>query len=254
MHYTGLEKKIEQSRKKLCALQKEYDSIKGGALHIRVRGGRYYFWEYINRRQIGITGNKKRVYQLARKKYLEAAIEVLAKRLGALETAHKALMKVAARDTREDVIEYCKMLDIDRVVHSAKEQSWISRKKSSNPYKPEDLRYATTQGVMTRSKSERLIGNVLESRGMVYVTEPQVQIGSKVYYPDFMILREDGTTVIWEHCGLMDDKDYAYKTLMKIERYRSIGYVPTDNLIYTFEEDLEDMARLNEILDKFIDC
>ena len=252
MNHTGFEKEIKQNKRKLRALQKEYNSIKGGALHIRMRAGRCYFWEYRNRHQKGITKNKERVYQLARKKYLEAAMDFLERRIGALETLQEELRRVAKEDKRSEVLEYCKMLDREKVVYSTSELAWVRNQKSANPYKKEDLRYATSQGVMTRSKSERLIGNVLEERGIVYVTEPQVQIGTKTYYPDFMILRDDGTTVIWEHCGLMDDKDYAYKALMKIEKYRLIGYVPTDNLIYTFEEDLQDMERLHEIIDRFI--
>ena len=249
---TGLENRIETEKKKLRALQKEYDAIKGGALHIRKRRRHYYFWEYENRRQIGITRNKKRIYQLARKKYLEASIEVLEGQIGALENADKNLREISKDDKKKQVAEYCKMLDLDRVTRTPRELAWIGGRKSANTYRSENLKYATSQGVMTRSKSERFIGNVLEERGIVYVTEPEILIGGRAYYPDFMILREDGTTVIWEHCGLMDDDDYAHKALMKLKKYRSIGYVQTDNLIYTFEEDLEDMARVHEIIDRFI--
>lgn len=252
MYHTGLEKRIEQEKKKLCALQKEYASIRGGALHIRQRDDRYYFWEYENRRQTGITRDKQKIYRLARKKYLRERIKVLDEQIRVLTSAHQDLCKARANDKTDKVIEYCEMLDINQVIYSSREAAWINNRKSANTYKTENLKYATSQGVMTRSKSERFIGNVLEERGVIYVPEPEVIIGGRTYYPDFMILREDETTAIWEHCGLMDDKDYAYKTLMKIEKYRSIGYVPTDNLIYTFEEDLEDMGRIHEIIDRFI--
>lgn len=133
MKYTGLEKMIKQNHARLCSLEEELEKIKGGALHVRKRGDRYYYWEYDGKQQVGITRNKSRT--------------------------------------------------------------------SANPYKRDNLKYATSQGVMTRSKSERHIGNVLEERGCVYVTEPEIIIDGRAYYPDFMILRADGTSVIWEHCG-----------------------------------------------------
>ena len=251
MSHTGLERMIDHEKARLCALEKEYRSMPKGALHIRYRRGRYFFWEYCEKKQIGITRNKALVYRLARKKYLECKIIPLKKRIAILEAAHDSLGAVDECSLVTEACEYCKMLDLDKVIYSTKELAWINRTVSDNPYRRENLKYATRRGVMTRSKSERLIGNVLEERGIIYVVEPEILIDGKAYYPDFMLLRADGTTVIWEHCGLMDDKDYSYRTLMKIAKYRSIGYVQTDNLIYTFEEDLEDMKRLHEIIDRF---
>ncbi len=249
---TGLEERIKTTKNKLCALQKEYGAIKEGTLHIRRRREHWYFWEYKDKKQVGITRNKKRIYQLARRKYLEASINLLEEEVEVLENADKKLREIYSSDKKKCIVEYYKMLDLDRVIRSPKELAWIGHRDSVNSYKKENLKYATSQGVMTRSKSERFIGNVLEERGIVYVTEPEILIDGRTYYPDFMILRDDGTTVIWEHCGLMDDNDYAYKVLMKIKKYRSLGYVQTDNLIYTFEEDIEDMARIHEIIDRFI--
>lgn len=254
MKQTGLERMIKQNYERLCSLEEELTKIKGGALHVRQRGDRYYYWEYDGKQQMGITRNTPRIYQLARKRYLEKEIKTLRRRYDVLKAAQKDIERALKNDETGKVCEYYKMLNLERVVHTPKEQSWIKSQTSSNPYRRENLKYATSQGVMTRSKSERFIGNALEEQGLVYVTEPEILIDGKVYYPDFMILRNDGTTVIWEHCGLMDDSEYRYKALMKIDKYRSIGYVQTDNLIYTFEEDLEEMERLHEIIERFIGC
>ena len=252
MRNMGLEKIIERERRRLSVLQREYRAIRGGNLHIRYRDGRYFFWEYNNKSQKGITKNKKLVYQLARKKYLEREISLLEKRVEIITKASEALVQAAVKANLAYVEEYNKILDIDRIVYSKTELEWIKNKNSANPYLRENLKYRTKQGVMVRSKSERLIGNVLEEKGLPYVVEPEILIDGKSYYPDFMVLRADGTTVIWEHCGLMEDGEYVQRALMKINKYRRIGYVQTDNLIYTFEEDLENMDRIDEIIDRFI--
>ena len=252
MKHTGLEKIINQNHARLCALEEEFAQIEGGTLHVRRRGNRYYYWEYADKKQVAITKNKKHIYQLARKGYLEKEIKTLKQRHNILISAQKELKRAIENDETGKVCKYYEMLEFNRVAYMPKEQEWLKSKASTNPYMRENLKYATNQGVMTRSKSERLIGNVLEERGIVYVTEPEIVIDGRAYYPDFMLLRDDGTTVIWEHCGLMNDADYRYKTLMKIDKYRSIGYVQTNNLIYTFEEDLENMERLHEIIDRFV--
>ena len=48
-------------------------------------------------------------------------------------------------------------------------------------------------------------GKILEKYGIIYRYEQAIEICGKIYYPDFVILCDDGTIIIWEHFGLMED-------------------------------------------------
>lgn len=71
-------------------------------------------------------------------------------------------------------------------------------------------------------------------------------------YPDFAIFRYDGSMIIWEHFGLMDNKDYFMKSYMKIEKYRRAGYKTHSNLICTYEEDMMSEDILTDIIERYL--
>lgn len=128
---------------------------------------------------------------------------------------------------------------------------WASQPYPSNSYYPEQLKYRTTKGRMVRSKSERTIANMLEKYEIPYRYEPEMVFDGKTIYPDFVLMRADGTLIIWEHFGLMDQNDYQMSALQKQERYRRAGYHQHTNLICTYEEDLVSESMLEEILIRF---
>ena len=72
-----------------------------------------------------------------------------------------------------------------------------------NPFHPEQLIYQTKSGILVRSKSERMIADFLSEHGIPFRYEAKLLIDGKAYYPDFMILCEDDTLILWEHFGLM---------------------------------------------------
>lgn len=65
-------------------------------------------------------------------------------------------------------------------------------------------------------------------------------------------IEEDESIVIWEHFGLMEREEYYFKACEKIRRYRQAGFKEHSNLICTWEQDLEDMNTIDEIIDRFI--
>ena len=113
---------------------------------------------------------------------------------------------------------------------------------------PEQKIYKTKSGIMVRSKSERSLADFFTERGVAFRYEAKLAINGKVYYPDFMILCDDGRILIWEHFGLMDKEEYFISACRKLEQYRRAGYVQHSNLICTYEEDLRSGAVLEEIL------
>ncbi len=95
-----------------------------------------------------------------------------------------------------------------------------------------NLIHRTERGEAVRSKSEVIIANLLynevfkEGFGDYRYEEPLVAGGS-VRYPDFTI--EDaatGTTVYWEHLGMMHDPEYRARWEKKLEWYREQDILP----------------------------
>ena len=115
----------------------------------------------------------------------------------------------------------------------------------------EQLIYQTKSGIMVRSKSERMIADFLTEHGIPFRYEAKLVIHGRTYYPDFTILCEDGTLLLWEHFGLMEQDEYFKHACEKIKAYRKKGYMQHTNLICTWEEDLLQAEQLEEILIRF---
>lgn len=114
---------------------------------------------------------------------------------------------------------------------------WLAYHDKQNPYKPENRIHRTPAGVFVRSKSELVIATFLELNKIPYKYEEVLILEGKEFYPDFKILREsDGKIVVWEHLGMMEDKEYAEKNSYKQLVYARNGYRLGDNFIITYDD------------------
>lgn len=88
-----------------------------------------------------------------------------------------------------------------------------------------------------RSKSEKLISDMLYDNKIIYKYEcPLYLKGYGTIYPDFTFYDPiSDEEIYWEHFGIMDDIEYANRTLNKIEHYASNGIYIGERLIVTFE-------------------
>ena len=119
-------------------------------------------------------------------------------------------------------------------------QKWLREDYEKNLSHPEQLKYETKQGELTRSKSESIIYDELHEAGIWFRYECGLKIHTRcllcTYYPDFMILRKrDRRIILWEHFGKMDDAEYHAKTIKKLRDYAASGYYCGLNLIMTQE-------------------
>lgn len=243
---------LQLEMQKLTRLKKEYEQLGRGSLHISCHDGKIFFREYKDGIQHGITKDRNRIYQLARKDILSERIELSNKKIKVLETAIEAIEKNDNASRIDKLLERYKMLDSRKILLSEEELKIYNNRFSQNPFNKDRLKYKTTDNVSVRSKSERFIGSFIENEGLIYMYEPEVIIDGRNIYPDFMIFCPDGKKVLWEHCGLMDDVDYFNKMANKINEYRKIGYVQHKNLICTYEEDLQNIENLKDIVQRFI--
>lgn len=114
---------------------------------------------------------------------------------------------------------------------------WKSKPYSGKEFKDGDPEIYTKKGERVRSKSERLIADILYEMGIEYKYECSVILkGYGQVYPDFtMLCRKTGEEVYWEHDGRMGDSQYSEKAVKKINSYINNGILPGDRLILTFE-------------------
>lgn len=114
---------------------------------------------------------------------------------------------------------------------------WEEMEYNTNPYNIEDKKYATRKGDMVRSKSEKILADMLYEMKIPYHYEQELRLGNRhSVYPDFTLL--DISTrkeVYWEHLGLLDDHNYLCKNLRKLDEYRHHGIYQRKNLIVTYE-------------------
>ena len=123
-------------------------------------------------------------------------------------------------------------------------------------YYEQALIHKTIDGQMVRSKSEVVIANMLYYNDVKYTYEKTLTIGPKKHFiPDFTI--EDpkkGTTIYWEHCGMMNDPAYCARWKEKQDQYKEAGIVEGKNLIVSYDGDKGsiDSQKIQALIDKYL--
>lgn len=102
-----------------------------------------------------------------------------------------------------------------------------SLKQVKGRFLEESLIHVTSRGDAVRSKSEVIIANLLHSKGIDYRYEEPLEIDGMVKLPDFTWEDDDaGTTVYWEHLGMLHDPHYRRRWEEKLAWYRGHGILP----------------------------
>ena len=95
----------------------------------------------------------------------------------------------------------------------------------------------TLKNEHVRSKSEVIIANMLNSKGIPYHYEYPLKITSSLtLYPDFFCLnKRTRQQFYWEHCGKMDNPEYSGNLVRRLALYAQKDIIPGKNLILTME-------------------
>ena len=113
----------------------------------------------------------------------------------------------------------------------------IAKEEAGKKRYAENYIHLTDKGEQVASKSELIIANILYSYGIKYEYERPITINGITYKPDFTIWRPDGSIVLWEHAGLMDDASYAWDFQQKLRKYQAAGFRQGLNLIVTADDN-----------------
>lgn len=135
-------------------------------------------------------------------------------------------------------------------------EKWMEAPNSGLPYLQEERKIITLNGEKVRSKSEKILADLFQSRGIVYKYEcPLILKNGNVIYPDFTFFSPTlQVEIYWEHEGMMDDPAYVEKALKKIEKYEKNGIFRGVNLIVTHEtsKQMLDIQWANILIDQFL--
>ncbi|MCQ2591920.1 MAG: hypothetical protein MJ188_03980 [Treponema sp.] len=119
-------------------------------------------------------------------------------------------------------------------------EKWKQNKLESHNFHSDNLKYTTRGGVAVRSKSEVIIGNLLEEYKVPFKYEHPLELNKNgetmLFHPDFVCLNpRTGKEILWEHFGMMDDEEYSNSAVSKILLYEENDFIPGRNFIFTME-------------------
>lgn len=174
---------------------------------------------------------------LAQKSYLEKVLKAAETELEVIKRFKGRYPKVVAEEVyeqlsadRKDIVKPIVLTDDQYVLR------W-----QSQPYDPKPISegipiFETMRGERVRSKSEQIIADRLYVSGIPYKYECPILVGDEIMHPDFSVLRiSDRKILYYEHCGRMDDEDYANDMVDRSRKYALAGIMQGDRLFYTFE-------------------
>ncbi len=132
---------------------------------------------------------------------------------------------------------------------------WISEHPGGQNKDYEDGEMLTNRGELVRSKSEKIIADLLAQYDIPYAYESELRLRRDyVVHPDFVVLNvRTRKTIYWEHFGRLDDADYTFKNMRKLKDYDRAGYVLGEDLIITMEtkKDVIDVRSIEEKIRRY---
>ncbi|MBR3436199.1 MAG: hypothetical protein IKG97_00435 [Lachnospiraceae bacterium] len=252
------EEEIRSNRKLVRKLEKLLIKCPEGKIEMTTTKGRPKFFLVQNGTRQYLRKNESRLVQgLLEKSYYQDLMRKTRKNQRALEYFIKNYDPSAQADTYAKM-HFQRKRFVTPLVEPDEElkERWLEEHKTMaaahpNPF-PIINEFVTMNGEKVRSKSEKIIADLLYRLGIPYVYECPLQTGSGTLYPDFTILNmQTRETWYWEHRGRMDSSDYAEDTIRKFHRYSQAGIFPGRNLILSEEtssfplriEDVELMIK-----------
>lgn len=245
---TNVQIELKKYEKQLARINEELQTLPEGRLV--KRGSRYS--QVLDEREIGITKDETMIRLLSRKRYLLEFKKGLNKNISILSHPISKVVDITHEKIIENLPPYYQEIPKPYFFHSTVEP-WLEKSFKQNPYKEQERKYNSKNGIAVRSKSELIIANLLEDYGIPYHYDIAMKLGSKTIYPDFIIKNPlTGITILWEHFGALHQPEYEQKMNEKMESYLAHGYIPFETIIYTFEFDISMPLRLQHLIQNIL--
>lgn len=146
----------------------------------------------------------------------------------------KRMLRVAGIHWRKVLGEY---EEGKQKEHAQMEKQQEAKKVAAKKKYASNYKHMTDQGELVASKSEEMIANTLCAMRIRYEYEKEMLVAGVKLRPDFTVWRKDGSVVIWEHAGLLEDAAYLQQFERRMKLYHKEGYTQMKNLIVTYDEN-----------------
>ena len=206
------------------------------------KGGSYYYILKPDGQRIYLKKNSdfRVISCLAQKEYNEKLSNWLEKQMNYLNRIERACPETDIHEVynslhpgRKDMVQ--PIFISDEEYAKQWEETPYTKNDFVMPENLEDVR--TKKGEAVRSKSEKIIADMLFDNNVPYRYEPEIVFddGRRVF-PDFMVLnKRTRKEYLWEHLGMMDNLEYVDHNILKLRHYEQNGYLLGSNLILTYE-------------------
>jgi len=218
-----------------------------------------YYWctdgnksgEYIQKE------NRILAQQLAQKAYDERVLQLAERRFSQIVR----LVKEYTDDEIEKVYtkEHAERQKLIKPVEPTWEQrmkTWIAKEYKGKEFQEDMPVILTEKGVRVRSKSEKIMADYFDRKGIEYKYEcPLYLKGIGIVYPDFTFLsKKTGQEIYWEHNGKCDDPIYAKNMVKKINSYENNGIFTGERLILTYETEqtILNTGKIEQMVNKYL--
>ena len=227
---------IEKAEKRISR-NSEYRGIKVFC-HKRKNGYQYYLLKPDNKRKYIKKSEYEMVQKVLQLGYDEEVLKALRDKKHILErflAKYKPdsleTMYTGLSDGRKAMIKTIRPTD------EAFIEEWYKGFIVDENSYPKETSYRTDRGENVRSKSEKIIADILYKYRIPYVYEPKFKLNNGKYlFPDFALLDlKARKTIYWEHFGLASDGEYASKAMTKLGLYENEGIFVGRDLFFSVE-------------------
>lgn len=258
---------LEEARlqKLIAFLRNRLKNCSDASLEVITNHGRFQYYYLEDDKNSGNRKHRKYIKKddrnlavsLAQRDYDKILLEKLEKRLNALHDLRKTYDETAPEELINTFCDGRKEL-IQPLMFSSEEyaRKWQEKKYQGKEIGNNVPEFYTVRGERVRSKSEVIIADTLERRGIPYHYEhPLILERTEIIYPDFTVLNvRTRKTFFWEHLGKMDDEQYVEDNLARIELYERNGIFPGTELLLTFETKISPLnkRKIDAIINKYL--
>lgn len=229
-------------------VQKKLDSfvdLPNITMVVRRRGYHLYYYaqEYVDKKKkqhfLGGPENDI-VKRLKLRRFYQAMLDALQKDKKLLTKVVRHFIDYSAHEIHKHLPDSYKNLPSKCYEDDTlrKIRDWAQQKYERNTFPIPDQPNIARDGTAMRSKGECMwYDNILFEEVPVRV-DPKLHLTGKsgrtyTLCPDFQFMCADGSFILVEHFGKLDDDNYAAEKMRRIQEYLDCGYVLGDNLIVT---------------------
>ena len=243
-------------------LERNASKFPQGKIHIVKNKNRIqYYIRYDTKDKSGIYLSKKadkkiglylqKKYEAKTAKLINAELRILEKAMTGLDGLQEKIRKVYS-DYPEVIKQYITPLDISDEDYV---RAWEKTDYDTKGVDSGVAAFVTDKGEHVRSKSELNIANSLNKKGIPYRYEcPYTLSTGRTIYPDFTVLDvKNRRELLWEHRGMMDDREYSKHSVRRIREYGREGLYAGDGLIITEETSTQPLGtdEIEKIIDHY---